>query len=99
MFNIVTPEKEESIYHFDRNGDGVADYSIPNPDFNFQQFRGNLVLRWEYKAGSTFYFVWAQDRTKFEPAGPFDFSKGFKRMFNIYPNNIFMIKFNYWFSG
>lgn len=98
-FHIVTPEKEGSMYHFDRNGDGVADYSIPNPDFNFQQFRSNLVVRWEYKAGSTFYFVWAQDRTAFEPAGPFDFSKGFKRMFNIYPNNIFMIKFNYWFSS
>ena len=37
-------------YFVDETGDGVPDYSFGNPDFNFVQFRSNLVLRWEYKA-------------------------------------------------
>lgn len=81
-----------------KNKDSKTDFSISNPDFNFHQFRSKLVLRWEYKAGSAFYLVWAQDRTGYEQAGPFAFNDGFSRMFDIFPRNIFMFKFNYWFS-
>jgi uncharacterized protein DUF5916 len=31
-------------------------------DFNVRSFRSNLVLRWEYRPGSTLYLVWQQDR-------------------------------------
>lgn len=95
----VIPEVNGLIYSFDDNNDGVKDYSISNPDFNFQQFRSNLVLRWEYRAGSTLYLVWSQDKTAWEQAGPFDFNKGINNMLGIYPKNIFMIKLNYWFSN
>ncbi|MGE5499620.1 MAG: DUF5916 domain-containing protein, partial [Syntrophothermus sp.] len=74
-------------------------YSINNPDFNYQQFRSNLVVRWEYKAGSTLYLVWGQERTAFEQAGSFSFNKGLKNLSGLFPKNIFMIKFNYWFSA
>ena len=30
--------------------------------FNVRSFRSNLVLRWEWRPGSTFYVVWQQDR-------------------------------------
>jgi hypothetical protein len=33
------------------------------PDFNVRSFRSNLVLRWEWRPGSTAYVVWQQDRT------------------------------------
>lgn len=98
-FILVSPAQNGIMYDFDTNQDNSVDYRIKNPDFNYQQFRSNLVLRWEYKAGSTLYFVWAQDRTAFEAAGPFDFNQGFTNMTEIFPRNIFMIKFNYWFSG
>ena len=29
-----------------------------NPDFNTKSLRGNVVMRWEYKPGSTLFFVW-----------------------------------------
>lgn len=98
-FKILAPSGTGQEYHFDTNGDGTTDITIPNPDFNYQQFRSNLVLRWEYRTGSTLYLVWSQDRTDFEQAGSFDFRDGYKNMSGIYPKNIFMIKFSYWFSA
>lgn len=50
-------------YSVDENGDGTIDYTFDKPDFNFVQFRSNLILRWEYKAGSEFFLVWSQDNT------------------------------------
>lgn len=50
-------------YTVDENADGTADYSFSKPDFNFVQFRSNLILRWEYKAGSELYLVWSQGNT------------------------------------
>ncbi len=97
-FTSMVPEKTENVYSFDENQDGIIDYSIDNPDFNFQQFRNNLVFRWEYSAGSTLYLVWSQDRTNYNTSGPFSFNDGFNQMFDFYPKNIFMIKISYWIS-
>ncbi|WP_168797575.1 DUF5916 domain-containing protein [Neolewinella litorea] len=38
-------------------------YRVGNPDFNFIQFRSNMVLRWEYRPGSELYLVWSQGNT------------------------------------
>ena len=97
-FSKLSPAKIANSYNFDENNDGIVDYSVGNPDFNFHQFRSNLVVRWEYHPGSTFYLVWAQDRTGYEQGGPFAFDKGYSRMFDLFPKNIFMIKFKYWIS-
>lgn len=97
-FIIVEPDKEGLIYNFDNNHDGIVEYSVFNPDFNFQQYKSNFVLRWEYRAGSAIYFIWSQNRTDLEQSGPFNFRKGYKEMFGLFPKNIFLIKFNYWFS-
>jgi hypothetical protein len=51
------------LYSVDENADGITDYSFSKPDFNFVQFRSNLIMRWEYKAGSELYLVWAQGNT------------------------------------
>ncbi|MNC88380.1 hypothetical protein D3C83_41900 [compost metagenome] len=42
--------------------DGAANFTLNNRDFNTQSFRSNLVLRWEWRPGSTLYLVWQQDR-------------------------------------
>ena len=96
-FLILHPVINGQQYDFDDNNDGGVDFSIQNPDFNYQQFRSNLVLRWEYKTGSTFYLVWSQDRTAFEQPGVSEIGRGFDQLSRIYPGNIFMIKFNYLF--
>ena len=50
-------------YSLDQNADGISEHTFDKPDFNFVQFRSNLILRWEYKAGSEFYLVWSQGNT------------------------------------
>jgi hypothetical protein len=96
-FALLTPQKNGSVYSFDDNHDNAVDFTINNPDFNYQQFRSNFVIRWEYKVGSSVYLVWSQNRTNFEQPGVFNFNKGFNNIFDLYPKNIFMIKFNYLF--
>ncbi len=78
--------------------DGIEDYSISNPDFNFRQFRSNLVVRWEYLPGSTLYLVWSQGRTSSDTNGMFSYGQDMKDLFQIVPHNVFLVKFSYWFS-
>lgn len=50
-------------YNIDENKDGITDYSFGNPDFNFVQFRSNMVVRWEYRPGSELFLVWSKGNT------------------------------------
>lgn len=50
----------DGSYLIDEDVDGNTDYSFGNPDFNFVQFRSNLVARWEYIPGSEIFLVWSQ---------------------------------------
>lgn len=85
-------------YSVDEDRDGNSDYSFDNPDFNFRQFRSNLVVRWEYLPGSTLFLVWSQGRTSSASDGSFAYGQDMKDLFGIQPHNVFLIKFSYWFS-
>lgn len=88
----------DEAYDIDENQDGAIDYSISNPDFNFRQFKSNLVVRWEYLPGSTVYFVWSQGRTSSNSDGTFSYGNDMQDLFNVYPHNVVLIKLSYWFS-
>ncbi|HEY5616899.1 MAG TPA: DUF5916 domain-containing protein [Vicinamibacterales bacterium] len=78
--------------------DGSTGFTLRNPDFNVQSFRSNLVLRWEWRAGSALYLVWQQDR-ELELLAPERVSAG--DMFSSLGrrgDNFFAIKVAYWFS-
>ena len=86
-------------YTLDPDGSGPAEaQTISNPDFNYISLRGNAVLRWEYMPGSTLYLVWTQNKNNEEPHGDFNFDKSMNRIFELKPDNIFMVKISYWFS-
>jgi uncharacterized protein DUF5916/cellulose/xylan binding protein with CBM9 domain len=75
-----------------------ADPSVAQ-DFNFKQFNSNLVLRWEYKPGSTIFLVWAQGREDFDQAyGTQSFRGDFDNLFHQHPDNTFLIKASHWFD-
>jgi len=80
------------------SGSSPAIYSIENPDFNFHQFRSNLVAKWEYRLGSFIYFVWSGERTGKNGNSEASMGDSFKYLRDIYPKNIFLIKLSYWFS-
>jgi hypothetical protein len=85
-------------YALDENIDGIADYNIANPDFNFQQFRSNLVAKWEYRLGSFIYLVWSGDRTTTTASSGSSYKQSLNQLMKIFPNNIFLIKLSYWFN-
>jgi hypothetical protein len=91
-------DAEAQTYAVDENGDGAADYSFANPDFNFRELRSNLVVRWEYIPGSALYVVWSQGRTGSLVDGTFDMRRDFNGLFGIHPYNIFLVKFSYCFQ-
>jgi hypothetical protein len=89
---------EDNTYSFDENRDNVFDYTLDNPDFNFREFRSNLVARWEYKSGSTIYLVWTHGRSQYENVTNNSINDNIGGLFDIFPNNVFLVKFNYWYS-
>jgi len=96
--NEIKFDEQQGAFTVDENLDGAADYSFGKPDFNFRQFRSNFVMRWEYIPGSTLFLVWSQGRTGFEPNGEFSFRNNVRDLFNVFPENVFLIKLNRWFS-
>ncbi len=91
-------DEENDAFDIDENGDGLSDFSVGNPNFNFRDFNSNLVVRWEYSAGSTLFLVWSQNRSDFVSQGKFDFGNDLRDLFNSRGDNVFLIKFNRWFS-
>lgn len=86
-------------YVVDENMDGTEDYRFSNPDFKALYFLSNMVLRWEYKPGSTLFLVWSQNRDNYTNDGKFSFSGDMKEMYSIFPGNVFLIKFSYRFMS
>jgi hypothetical protein len=85
-------------YSVDENHDGIYDYIFANSDFAFHEFRSNFVLRWEFSPGSTFYLVWTHGRSVYSSAGDLAIGHGLNTLFASQPENVYLLKFNYWFS-
>ncbi len=43
--------------------DGSSTFALANRDFNVRSYRSNIVLKWEWRPGSTLYVVWQQNRS------------------------------------
>ncbi|HEV8285341.1 MAG TPA: DUF5916 domain-containing protein [Chitinophagaceae bacterium] len=99
VFNASQISLSNDEYLVDENKDGITDYSFGKPDFNFVQFRSNLVIRWEYKRGSELYLVWSQANTP-DAYAELDtpiFESLFDNAFAEQARNIFLIKWTYRF--
>jgi hypothetical protein len=65
-------------------------------DFTVRSLRGNAVLRWEYRPGSTLFFVWQQLRSAEYVRGELDFGDDVTGVFGEPARNVFLIKATYW---
>ena len=94
----VDPQTGAVSYTVDPDGAGgpAPAFNFDNPDFNFRSLRGTGVVRWEYRPGSTLYFVWTQERNGFDQFGDFNFSRDRSALFRDRPTNVFQIKGTYW---
>ncbi len=91
----VTYQAGDDVYQVAGPG-GPA--SFDNPDFSFRQFRSNLVLRWEYRPGSSLYLVWSQGRTSSVPDWQQGLGSNWNALWSARPDNVFLAKISYWFS-
>ena len=84
----------------DPDGAGTASVGtgFRDPTFTLRSLRGNAVLRWEYRPGSTVYVVWTRSSASEEPRGTIDFHEDARAVFRGPAENIFLVKFNYWFG-
>lgn len=76
--------------------EGNTAFSFGNPDFSFREFRSNLVARWEYRPGSTIYFVWENNRTNRAATYIPSLGDNLDNLFGIRPTNVFMVKISFW---
>jgi hypothetical protein len=79
-------------------GADIYDEAEEQPDFNWGSFNSNMVLRWEYRPGSTLFLVWTHARDATQDFGNFDFNRDWDHLFRSDATNTFLIKLNYWLT-
>lgn len=85
--------------HYDEPG-----YNVRDNDFTFAAVNTNVVYRWEYRPGSTFFLVWTQSRSDYEErwfaapsgTGAFHNSISTRNLFRNEPENRVLAKVTYW---
>ena len=87
--NVIYPTGQAS---------GGVSFPVPQEDFNIRSLRGNAVLRWEWRPGSTMYLAWQQTREDFVPIGDFDLGNDLKALYSTSPDNIVLLKVSYWLN-
>lgn len=87
-------------YSIDPDGAGAqAAFTIQNPDFNLRSLRGNMVIRWEYRPGSTLFLVWTRAGSDFSPfVDDFRAGRDVDAMFAAKADNVFLLKMTYWLN-
>ncbi|HZD04578.1 MAG TPA: DUF5916 domain-containing protein, partial [Longimicrobiales bacterium] len=80
----------------DFDGDGEVDYGFGDRDFNVRSLIGNAVLRWEYRPGSTIFFVWQRRQAASADLGDFRFGRDLDALLGAPAEDRFIIKVNYW---
>ena len=97
--STLSYDEEAREYAVDADGAGPApDLAFPNPDFRLRSLRTNLVLRWEYRAGSTLYLAWAHGRGGSAGDPSFDIGRDLRDLWHDDQRNRLLIKASYWFN-
>ena len=76
--------------------DGASTFTISNRDFNILSFRSNMVMRWEWTPGSTFFLVWQQNRRTAEAFGDPARASDLFRTTRANGDNFLAVKVSYW---
>jgi len=96
-YRMVDPETLEEV------DPSTYSVSLSRNDFNYKALNINLILRWEFRPGSTLYLVWTQARDRYDSGNSgydygFRFSRDFDDMFAMPQTNTFLAKVNYWWN-
>lgn len=89
---IIAPNSDGSV----TVTDGADTFTLSNLDFNDRFFRSNVVLRWEWRRGSTFFLIWQQDRFSSEKNGGLVTPSHLFDSFSVAGDNFLAVKVSYW---
>jgi hypothetical protein len=68
-------------------------------EFTFAQLKTNAVMRWEYRPGSTLFLVWAHGRADNATVNEQrSWTRDYRELFHLHPNNTFLVKLAYWLN-
>ena len=93
----TSPSSDIAYYMADPDGAGpIAAMRIANNNFNARSLTGNAVLRWEYRPGSTMFFVWSTNCAADTIDPRFQAANDVRQLCQGPSNNIFAVKATYW---
>ena len=75
----------------------AGEFTVSNRDFTVRSLRGSAVMRWEYRPGSTLFFVWQQQRAGSSTDGTVR-GRDFSELLNDRVENVFVVKATYWLA-
>lgn len=97
------------FFVIDPDGAGPApSFQVRDRNYSYRSLRGNAVLRWEWRPGSTAFLVWQQNRELSRTAegelarddriGRFDPYGAARGLFALAPQNFLQMKVAYWLN-
>jgi len=87
---VVNPDGSQTV-----TAEGST-FTLRNRDFNTLSFRSNVVLRWEWRPGSTLFVVWQQSLGSTETMGDYVGLGDMFRSMTAPGPNIFVVKTTFW---
>jgi hypothetical protein len=81
-----------------QDGRVVRTFSVADPDARYRSLRGSAVLRWEYRPGATLFLVWQHARSDYETGGRYGGASDLRSLLGLPPQNVLLVKANYWLS-
>lgn len=95
----VSDARSSSWDHRFTSFTGVDGAKLQDFNFNYKQFRSNLIYRWEFRPASILYFVWTQGRVQDgTDSGSLVVNRDIRNLFHERPDNTFLIKMTYWLN-
>ena len=88
----------------DSYDDRFRSYTLPATStkktlFKQKALRSNAVMRWEYRPGSTLFVVWTHGRwDDTDPNTEQSWMRDYRDLFNLHPDNTFLVKVAYWMN-
>ncbi len=93
----IVRDRQSHNVTVDPDGAGPAPaFQFDEREFTVRALRGNAVLRWEYRPGSTLFFVWQQNREDEVAVADLAAARRPTDAFRVAARNVFLIKASYW---
>ena len=97
--SAVSYDDATRAYTLDPDGTGPSpSFSLSNRSFSTRSMNATANLRWDWRSGSTLFFVWQHRRANPATYGNFAFARDFRDIFGQRSENSLLFKLSYWFN-